>query len=99
MSFGVVLALGVVAVSVFATLRDDESGLRAWWALRGDLRAAEARIERLRGEVADLERHRGGLAEDPFALERAIRERLELARPGETVVRLSPREMATPRIP
>jgi cell division protein FtsB len=95
----VLVALGVAAMGLFMALRDDESGLRAWWALRADLRAAEARIEGLRAEVADLERNSGGLAEDPFALERAIRERLELARPGETLVRLSPREMATPRIP
>jgi cell division protein FtsB len=40
----------------------------------------EARIESREGEAA-------ALRSDPLALERAIREDLGLARPGETVVR------------
>ena len=98
---GVWLAIGVVALSLALALIDGESGLRNWWALREDLRAAQARIERLRGEVADLERDSGGLAGagEPFALERAIRERLLYTRSGETIVRLDADDETTPRIP
>ena len=87
---GVWLAIGVVAMSLAVALIDGGSGLRSWWALREDLRAAQARIERLRGDVADLEREGGGLtaAGEPFAIERAIRERLGYTRAGETLVRL-----------
>lgn len=93
------LALAVAVAGLATAFYDDDSGLRTWWTLRADLRDAEARIERLRTQVAGLERVSGGLEADPFALERAIRERLELALPGETVVLLSRRETATTRIP
>jgi len=81
---GVWLAIGVVAMALGLALTDGESGLRTWLALRGDLRTAQGRIERLRTDVAELEREGGGLtgAGEPFALERAIRERL-IQGPGD----------------
>jgi cell division protein FtsB len=98
---GVWLGIGVVAMALALALTDGESGLRIWWALRDDLAAAQARIERLRSDVADLERDSGGLsgAGEPFALERAIRERLVYVREGETLVRLDPPRDPSPRIP
>ena len=98
---GVWLALGVVAVTVLLAFTDAESGLRTWWALREDLRAAHERIDDLRAQVADLEHDSGGLEGkgEPFALERAIRERLLYARPGETIVRLAAPGDGSPRIP
>jgi hypothetical protein len=98
---GVWLALGVVAATVLLAFSDAESGLRAWWALREDLRAAHERIDALRTDVAELERDSGGLegAGEPFALERAIRERLLYAREGETIVRLTAPGDGSPRIP
>ena len=98
---GVWLALGVVAVTALLAFTDAESGLRTWWALREDLRAANERIHDLRSEVAELEHDSGGLEGkgEPFALERAIRERLLYARPGETIVRLTAPGDGSPRIP
>jgi len=96
---GVWLAIGVVVVALAMALTDGDSGLRTWWALRDDLRAAESRIEKLRADTAKVERDRGGLEGDPFALERAIRERLSFARGGETIVRLAPSGDTSPRIP
>ena len=93
------LAIGVAALAIGAALADGESGLRNWWQLRGDLREAEARIERVRTELAGLERQVGGLEDDPFALERAIRERLHYAKPGETLVLTTPPKSANHRIP
>jgi len=95
----------VVALALALALLDGDSGLRTWWTLRADLGDARTRIAALRERVADLEQQAHGLEDDPFALERAIRERLEYARPGETVIRLRPREevaapgVANPRIP
>jgi len=98
---GVWLTVGVVSVALALALVDGESGLRTWWALRDDLRAAQMRIERLRGDLAELERESGGLtgAGEPFALERAIRERLVYVRDGETLVRLDRSRDTSPRIP
>lgn len=98
---GVWLTIGVVSVALALALVDGESGLRTWWALREDLRAAQARIEQLRGDVAELEAEGGQLtgAGEPFALERAIRERLVYVRDGETLVRLDPPRSTSPRIP
>jgi cell division protein FtsB len=98
---GVWLAIGVVVMALVLAITDGESGLRTWWALRDDLRAAQARIDHLRSDVTDLERDSGGLtgAGEPFALERAIRERLVYAREGETIVRLDAPGDTSPRIP
>jgi cell division protein FtsB len=98
---GVWLTIGVVSVALVLALIDGESGLRSWLALREDLRAAEARIERLKSDVAELEREGGALtgAGEPFAFERAIRERLVYVRDGETLVRLDAPRDGSPRIP
>ena len=71
------------------TLADERSGLPAWQRLKGDLGSAQGRIEVLRSDLDALEREAAALDTDGFAIERAIREDLGLARPGETVVRLA----------
>jgi cell division protein FtsB len=81
------LALAAVGGSAF----DGRSGLPGWRRLRSDLAATQARIEILRGEIDSLRREAEALQGDDFALERAIREDLGLARPGESVVRLDGR--------
>jgi cell division protein FtsB len=55
--------------------------------LRADLAERDARIEKLSSEIALLRAQVGDLESDPFALERAIREDLGLAKPGEVIVR------------
>ena len=75
------------AAGVFAWF-DDQSGLRTWLRLGGDLRSTHARITEMREEIADLQREAAGLESDPLAIEGAIREDLGFARPGEAVVRL-----------
>lgn len=88
----------LAAALLFAWV-DADSGLRNWWTLRRDLRHANERIERLREDVEARRRHAQALESDEFAIERAIRERLRYARPGETVVRLRDPDRASPRIP
>jgi cell division protein FtsB len=81
-----VLALGLA----FAwRLGDARSGARAWWSLRADRDAARERILELRAEIGRLRGEAEALREEQgFGLERAIREDLDLARPGEVVLRV-----------
>ncbi len=81
-----VLAL---ALAWATRVADSRAGARAWWSLRTDRDAAQARI---RARHAEIDRLRGDAEalrdEEGFAVERAIREDLELAQPGEVVVRV-----------
>jgi len=77
----------VAAALLFAWI-DGDSGLRTWWQLRQDLGLANDRIEALREDVESRRRDTVALEENDFAIERAIRERLEYARPDETFVKL-----------
>ena len=72
-----------------------------WRALRADVRAARARADALRDDIEHKRAQARALERDPLAIERAIREDLGLARPGELVVRLrgSEAEGSTPRFP
>lgn len=85
------IALVFFGLVLGVALLDDEAGLPAWYRLRGDLRAAKARIAELRSEIATLEAETEALRADSHAIEAAIREDLELARPGETIVEVVPR--------
>lgn len=88
----------VGAALVLAAI-DDDSGLRSWSGLRADLAEARGRIAVLRDEVGSRRAAANSLEQDEFAIERAIRERLEYVRPGETLVRMSPGNDPTRRIP
>jgi len=68
-------------------LLDRDSGLPSWLALRSELAEFRQRIDGLERESQTLAAEIEALESDPFAIERAIREDLELARPGEVVVR------------
>lgn len=88
----------VLAAALVAAWLDEDAGVRAWARLRGDLHAAESRMDALRDEIGELERRAEALEDDPFAQELAIRRELGLARPGETVIRLrDPRKDALGR--
>jgi cell division protein FtsB len=88
--------LGAVVLYAFI---DDEAGVRTWHRLGRDLGASQERIAALQLEIAELRRDAEALESDPAALERAIREDLEFARPGDVVVRLPSAERTNPRIP
>jgi cell division protein FtsB len=78
---------------------DEEAGVRRWLHLRGELAEARARIEMLRSEIEGLRREARRLEEDDFATERAIREELGYARPGQTVLRMREPNASSHRIP
>jgi cell division protein FtsB len=82
-------ALAVFVAATGIAVLDTESGIRTWLDLREEARLSSARIETLEHEVERLTREIDALESDELALERAIREDLELARPGEWVVRFA----------
>ena len=80
-----------IAFAVAVAVVDRESGLPMWWHLRGELSASQVRIQALAAQNARLQAEVEALGNDPFALERAVREDLEWARAGEVVVRFGER--------
>jgi len=77
----------VGAAAVYAAI-DEDAGLHSLLRLRSDLGAARERIATLQNDIALLSQEAEALQSQNFALERAIREELEFARSGETLVRL-----------
>lgn len=84
---GVLLGALLVTAVLGMAIVDQDSGLRTWLRLRHDVAQSQARVHELRVEVAELELQVTALREDPFAEERAIREVLGMAMPGEVILR------------
>ena len=78
---------------------DRGSGISTWLRQRADLENSDEQLAKLEAEIARLKREIESLQRDPFAIERAIREDLEYARVGETVIRLPNEPGSNPRIP
>lgn len=84
------LVLGLAVGAVMLAVLDADSGLRTWLRLRAELETSRSRIQQLEAETSDLQAQIGDLRAHPWAIERAIREDLDLARPGEVLVRFTP---------
>ncbi|MEZ4330140.1 MAG: septum formation initiator family protein [Myxococcota bacterium] len=86
------LTLGtfVIAAIALSALLDEDTGVAIWRELRRDLDTANARVEQLMRENDALRSEIVLLESEPAALDRAIREELDLVRPGEVVVRFEP---------
>lgn len=87
-----VAILLVAAAAAWAWL-DAEDGVDTWLRLRREVAEAQARAADLAQRNEALRNEIEALAADPFAQERAVREELRWARPGEVVVRV-PRDDA-----
>lgn len=82
------LGLGTFAIAMLAipALLDADSGVRIWLELRGDLARSTARVEALVARNDALRQEIELLEADPTAVDRVIREELDMALPGEIVV-------------
>ena len=82
------LGLGTVLIVLVAAsaLLDEESGVAIWSELRASLEISNARVAVLERENESLRREIETLEIEPAALDRAIREELDLALPGESIV-------------
>jgi cell division protein FtsB len=81
-----VVAAGLAAALALAVL-DRESGLLKWLELSRERSEARAQIEDQRLANTILTSRIQALESDPHQADRAIREALDLAKPGETIVR------------
>lgn len=90
-----------MALALAVALLDGETGVRAWWRIERDLAASRATNAGLTARNHELREEVRALEQDPFALERAIREDLDLVQPGEWLVRfrVPPGPHANPRFP
>ena len=96
---GIWLVPVLVALVLAHAALDGDAGLRHWLHLRAELADARSRIAGLEREVERLRAEAAGLEADDFAVERAIREELWLARPGQTVLRPAGTGVSSVRIP
>ncbi len=85
------LGLGTCLIAILAgsALLDSESGVAIWLELREDLSGSTARVAELVRDNEATRREIEMLEAEPAALDRAIREELDLALPGEIVVRFT----------
>ncbi len=84
------LGLFVIAAIAVSAMLDQDSGLSIWLELRRDLEVSQERVEKLVDEIDALQSEIATLENEPAALDRAIREELDLVLPGEIVVRFEP---------
>jgi len=80
----------VIAAIAASAMLDRDSGLETLLELRRDLQVSHARVERLVRENEALAAEIALLEGEPAAIDRAIREELDLVLPGEVVVRFEP---------
>ena len=81
------VVLGLAVCAAMLVVVDRESGVGTWLRLRSELAESDTRIQRLESETRALREQIEELRAEPWAIERAIREDLDLARPGEVLVR------------
>ena len=83
------LGLGIAAIAILgiSALLDSESGFEVWRDLGEDLSISLARVADLQNENEAMRREIEMLEAEPAAVDRAIREELDLALPGEIIVR------------
>ena len=88
------IGLGAILIALLAlpALLDEDSGLGIWLELREDLVRSTARVAELVRQNDSLRQEIELLEDDPTAMDRVIREELDLALPGEIVVRFVPSE-------
>jgi cell division protein FtsB len=83
------LGFGTAAIVILgiSALLDHESGFGVWLELGKDLARSEARVAQLVRRNDAMRREIEMLEVEPAAIDRAIREELDLALPGEIIVR------------
>lgn len=85
-----VIGLGLLALVVHTIF--SEGGYLDLRRRRATYEQLQQEVERLEKENRELTGEIQALKEDPAAIERVAREKLKMARPGETVITLPPKD-------
>ena len=90
------IGLGAILIALLAVpaLLDEDSGIGIWLELQEDLVSSTTRVNELVRQNESLRREIELLEADPTAMDRVIREELDLALPGEVIVRFVSAEVA-----
>ena len=83
----------LLGVFVLVLLVHDVFGAHGFLAMRRkqqEIQKVSSELERLSKENAALQREKQDLKTDPQAIRRLAREELQLARPGEVIIKLPP---------
>lgn len=86
-----VAVLLIAGAALWAWL-DTDDGVETWRSLHREVADAQARVARTAARNHALRAEIEALRADPFEQERAVREELRWARPGEMVLRTPDRE-------
>ncbi len=78
----------LIAGALIYIAADQGSGIPTWIRQRADIESSDERIAKLESEIDRIKREVESLRDDRYAIERAIREDLEYARPTEVVIRI-----------
>ena len=76
----------VVGIPIALSSLLGENGLPTFLRLRGEEKILQHDVESLRARAAELENDVDALETDPEALERLVREKYRMRRPGEEVI-------------
>jgi len=80
------LGTGLIILAAASALLNDETGIAKWRDLRASLVVSSSRVAILEVQNEALRREIETLEKEPAALDRAIREELDLVLPGESIV-------------
>ena len=80
------LGTGLIILAAASALLNDETGIVNWRDLRASLVVSSSRVAILEVQNEALRREIETLEKEPAALDRAIREELDLVLPGESIV-------------
>jgi cell division protein FtsB len=81
------LGIAVIVILAITALLDRESGIGVWRELGQDLSQSQTRVSELKRENEVMRSEIAVLESGSAAIDRAIREELDLALPGEVIVR------------
>ena len=84
------LGITILVLAALASVGYGSQSLTRVWQIKAEVESLERQIAGLRSENAALQAEVTKLHHDPEALEQLARERLDMVKPGERILKLPP---------